>query len=227
MGRFVLWRSKDLRTHDDDSDLLFARLDTLKVGSLYCRGPHTDHSFSWYIGLLITNSSSIQHLQLRRDAALAMAVEHGLARYSSDDKITAATVVLQSIYQSLAKHGGPTSDYVFPKLESLELSGLALAVVFDERQFCNLTNLNELVLESCSFDQAAFSALRKHSSELRLRSFTVRQEVHWQQFMEDLTISLCSIPGLQTLHVLLDGIQVPQYLTKILTTHGPTLRSLI
>ena len=120
-------------------------------------------------------------------------------------------------------------------LESLRLTGLdAVALLHNPNEaFINFANLTSLVMESCCNVADLFPSLiaknggQGPGDDLRLRSLTIRQENCPPPYQSQLEMFLCSLRGLDSLFILLEGVSSATKILNILNVHAKTLQRLL
>ena len=129
------------------------------------------------------------------------------------------------------------SEEITLQLESLSLRAFDMRAItnYEAGAFLNFGSLTSLSLESCPgleetlrvwTEASESSAKRRDVPNLRL--LTVRNEWPGPQLQTELEKFICSLSELQTLYILIEGVDNYNLnLKNILDTHGPTLRHLI
>ncbi|KAL8955101.1 MAG: hypothetical protein Q9193_006910 [Seirophora villosa] len=202
----------------------------------------SDDLYGLYLGsVLKKNSDSLQHLSLGAEI-------QALRRYhkTDQDHCDSTRDWLGNLMKEFmddevdvygAKQGSSGGQYCLA-VSAFELKGLDFSEIINPHAvFLDLPSLTSLKLESCVGLDRAFEILaggknskgRLSRSELRLRSFHIRQESSSQRFIAHLLDFLSAITGLTHLSVLLEGT-VPssaQRFTPVFVAHGKSLRSLV
>ncbi|KAI4194006.1 MAG: hypothetical protein LQ348_002729 [Seirophora lacunosa] len=202
----------------------------------------SDDLYGLYLGsVLHENSDSLQHLSLGAEIQ-ALRRYHKTDQDHSDstpdwlDYLTEEFIQCEvDVYG--AKQEGSGGQYCLA-VNAFELKGLDFSEIINPHSvFLDLPSLTSLKLESCVGLDRAFEVLaagknsegRLSPSELRLRSFHIRQESSSQDFIAHLLDFLSAITGLTHLSVLLEGSapSPSQRFTSVLVAHGKSLRSLV
>ena len=206
------------------------RLKTLGVHSLEV--DILDKERDWPSLLVARNCNSLRNLQLGR---LSEIIKRPGSSHGGHRASTSATRKFFISVKSKMETAGTEKQTSLLKLESLELCGLDFNLILTAKNpsIVDFANVRALVLESCFGIEEAFLGLRMGTirsnplASLRLKSLIIRHENANPRFLSELERFLCSLPGLRTLHVLLDGSSHSANLEKILKVHGKSLRSLV
>ncbi|KAI4117080.1 MAG: hypothetical protein LQ345_002600 [Seirophora villosa] len=198
----------------------------------------SDNLYGLYLGCLLKdNSDSLQHLSLGAEIQALRRYHKTDHDHSDSTTDWLGNLMKEFILGDVDVYGAKHGQYCLA-VNAFELKGLDFSEIINPHSvFLDLPSLTSLKLESCVGLDRAFEVLAagKNSkgclsrSELRLRSFHIRQESSSPRLVAHLLIFLGAITGLTHLSVLLEGtaLSPAHEVTWVLIAHGKSLRSLV